>query len=297
MSNSIREDTGYLPASGYSQLIAFQQRLFGMDSLPAENVEEYVVALIKSGAELDQFFSYAKTSGWSFLVSELIFDCYGWWTWELSRLLSSEYGTKMDLRIAYPSFCANDGVTGELMVTVNQPDPMALEDESKPYFPGIRYKGSRLGDVLPDGRSVSDEEGREQLKSAQKALKERVASLSIILRNIRSPKMQNKQRKITKEKDGNYYYNGKPLTFNHKAVYFHIFDCLFEIADNKATYDQIDIFLSKKGLGRNQEKTAASQRIRNAIKVYEKNPSFPSEINRNRVFKIIPRFGVKINTY
>jgi len=95
---------------------------------------------------------------------------------------------------------------------------------------------------------------------------------------------------------GNYYYRDKKLKFNKKSIYYHIFDYLYSCPDNKATYSELNTHLAKSGFGDKNSTDKKKERIRNAIKVYEKSDAkFPKTIGEIPVFEVEYGVGLKLN--
>lgn len=103
------------------------------------------------------------------------------------------------------------------------------------------------------------------------------------------------KRAITKDADGDYNYKGKKLPFKKDAIYTHIFNYLYDLANNEASYNDIDAYLAKMGKGIMGEKFDQSERVRNAVKVYEKSKKLPKTIGGRPVFEIRQGFGVRLN--
>lgn len=103
------------------------------------------------------------------------------------------------------------------------------------------------------------------------------------------------KRAITKDVDGDYYYKGKKLPFKKDAIYAHIFDYLYDLADGEASYDNINTYLARMGKGTMGSKFDQSERIRNAIKVYEKDKKFPKTIGGLRMLEVRHGYGMRLN--
>lgn len=105
-----------------------------------------------------------------------------------------------------------------------------------------------------------------------------------------------KRRAITKNIDNDYFYKEKKLPFQKDSIYYHIFDYLYGLASNEASYKDISIYLARNGFGVNENEAKQSERIRNAIKVYEKTKEYPKKIGNLRVLEVRRGFGVRLNS-
>lgn len=103
------------------------------------------------------------------------------------------------------------------------------------------------------------------------------------------------QRAITKDMDGNYYYKSEKLPFTKNKIYFYLFDYLFGLPNGEASYKDIDNYLSSKGFGVKENKHLQHERIRNALKVYNKNKRFPTAIGNTAVLEVSRGVGVRLN--
>lgn len=102
------------------------------------------------------------------------------------------------------------------------------------------------------------------------------------------------KRAITRDGSGDYLYNGKLLPLNTKTLYFLIFTFLFDLPDGEATYEEIDAHLARNKKGSRETLLEMSERIRNAIKVYEKNKQLPTQIGSRKVFDTDWGKGVRL---
>lgn len=103
------------------------------------------------------------------------------------------------------------------------------------------------------------------------------------------------RRAIEKSGNDEYFIGGKIIPFtNKKALYYRIFKFLFDRANGEATYKEIDTHLGKMGHGVKESVPAMSERIRNAIAVYEKNRDYPQKIGERKIFETIGG-GIRLN--
>ena len=120
--------------------------------------------------------------------------------------------------------------------------------------------------------------------------------LADIFKNLQdSPTTRNTSRKaITRDGSGDYWYNKERIPFNKTRIYYLIFTFLFDRPDGEATYKEINAHLARQGKNSCGTVAKMSERIRNAIKVYEKNDKFPSKIGAHKVFDTNRGAGVRL---
>lgn len=137
----------------------------------------------------------------------------------------------------------------------------------------------------------NSQRSRALIKAIGTELNEKLRHINELLNR----KQQKEQRKAISGNVTGYFYEGRMLWFDKNTIYYLVFVYLFEHPEERASYDEIDRHLSRSGRGTKEGKEAQSSRIRNAIKVYEKNPKCLHKIGELFVFEEIPRWGVKLN--
>ena len=101
---------------------------------------------------------------------------------------------------------------------------------------------------------------------------------------VENEKIKNQTGKtlITRDKaTGDFYYKDKLVNFqNKKAIYFLIFECLYENCDYEGfcSYEDIDRYLVKKNMGECADERKVKDRIKNGITNLFRFSSLPSKI-------------------
>ena len=189
----------------------------------ADGLKKLIASLIKTGRNLDHLFSFGKTSGWSYQITEDLIESYQQWALRCYLLLRSEYAVAQDWQLQYPILSENDGVSGLVGFYAMSP--------SEENF-NITNKGLRLGVSYEDDekRIVSTEEGIAQFNNAHASLKRKIEILAQILKSfsIYANKTGGKFY-ITKD-DARYYFDGNLVYFKSKnAQYAVMFDVVYSL--------------------------------------------------------------------
>jgi hypothetical protein len=235
---------GSIPYSNYLKLSAFKHELTGRnfyEKIPLltagdkKAVKEFIEDLIRTGSDLEQFFSYAKASEWNFDVVEELIDCYWIWVLGCASLIKSNYGTFEKLRIHYPTLADDGGVSGVFATVLNE---TRLTDELTPDGktigvhdgPRITNKGTRGGvsdSRYPEKGTISNEEGITQCKSAHASVGRKIEALSEILRSHFSHDKDSTDFYIIKDGD-DFKYEGRTLAdISKETDYYATFDALY----------------------------------------------------------------------